>query len=358
MKGLLFTIGFFICISISAQQNAITDGPYIFYQADSISIESIHEDIIKKEVFKNTLKPSSIKVALPGTVGSFFNVPLKQQIHIPATDYKKSDKIFALSDIEGNFHGLYKLLLAGGVIDEQLNWKYDNGHLVICGDIMDRGEEVTASLWLLYKLEEEAKSKGGFVHVILGNHEIMNLSEDIRYVHPKYIEVSKRLERDYNELYAANTELGRWLRSKNIMEKIGNSLFLHAGVSEAINSAGHSLKKLNNLARPYYDQDGFDSILIKARVTTIFNSNTSPFWYRGYFVNPTASLSQVQSTLSKFNVKRIIVGHTLVENIKKLYNGYVIAVDVNHHEGNHQALLIENDALYRVTSKGEKHKVD
>lgn len=357
MKGFLYTISFFIFFSTSAQQSLVTDGPYIFYKADSILIESIHNDVVQKEVFKNTQRPSSVNVAVPGSAGAFFTVPLKQNILIPATDYKKTDKVFALSDIEGNFHGLQKLLLAGGVIDEQLNWMYNNGHLVVCGDIMDRGEEVTASLWLLYKLEEEARSKGGFVHIILGNHEIMNLSEDIRYVHPKYIQVSILLGRNYHELYAANTELGKWLRSKNIIERIGNSLFLHAGVSEAINSGGYSLKKINNLARPYYDKDGYDSILIKAGVTTIYDSYTSPFWYRGYFTNPTAPLSQVQSTLSLFNVKRIIVGHTIVENIKTLYDGRVIAIDVNHHAGNHQALLIENNIPHRITINGEKIKL-
>jgi hypothetical protein len=357
MKGFLYTIILFIYFPTSAQQSLVTDGPYIFYTSDSILIESIQNDVVQKEVFKNTQKPSSVNVALPGSAGDFFTVPLKQNIHVPATDYKKTDKIFALSDIEGNFDALRKLLLAGGVINEQLNWNYNNGHLVVCGDMMDRGEEVTASLWLLYKLEEEARSKGGFVHFILGNHEIMNLSEDIRYVHPKYIQVSKILGRHYNELYAANTELGRWLRSKNIMEKIGNSLFLHAGVSETINNTGYALKKLNNLARPYYDQDGYDSILIKAGVTTIYDSPTSPFWYRGYFTNPSAPLSQVQNTLSLFNVKRIIVGHTLVDNIKTLYEGHVIAIDVNHHAGNHQALLIENNNAYRMATDGVKIKL-
>jgi hypothetical protein len=355
MKRLIYIISLFAFYSAFAQQNLITDGPYIFYSGDSILIESVKNNEVKKEIF--ITRPSHIKIPVPGAEDKFFTVPLNQNIVIPATDYKKPERIFALSDIEGNFDALKKLLVAGGVIDEDLNWKYNNGHLVICGDMMDRGEEVTASLWLLYKLEEEAKTKGGFVHIILGNHEIMNLSEDIRYVHPKYLQVSKLLNRHYNELYAANTELGRWLRSKNIMERIGNSLFLHAGVSEAIISKGYSLKRVNNLARPYYDMDGYDSILIKAGVTTIYDSYTSPFWYRGYFTNPTAPLSQVQSTLSLYNVKRIVVGHTLVENIKPFYDGRVIAIDVNHHAGNHQALLIEKDIIYRINVDGEKIKL-
>ena len=63
-------------------------------------------------------------------------------------------------------------------MDSACHWTFGKGHLVICGDLFDRGNDVTAELWLLYKLEEEAKEKGGYVHTILGNHEIMNLSGD------------------------------------------------------------------------------------------------------------------------------------------------------------------------------------
>jgi len=46
--------------------------------------------------------------------------------------------------------------------------------LVLVGDCVDRGQEVTQVLWLIYKLEIAAKNKGGSVHFVLGNHEIMN----------------------------------------------------------------------------------------------------------------------------------------------------------------------------------------
>jgi hypothetical protein len=359
LRILLHTISlhaFFFC---TAQNSSLTDGPHLFYKDKCLFIESVINGKWKKDSFDlKKQKAPLLQVSVPGQAGSFFNVPLKTKLEDETSEYKPAEKLFVLSDIEGTFQGFNQLLLAGGVIDSQFNWIYGKGQLVICGDLFDRGEEVTACLWLLYKLEDEAKAKGGYVHVILGNHEIMNLSEDLRYVHSKYLAVATLMEKTYMDLFAPNTELGRWLRSKNIIERVGDWLFLHAGVSQAINESGLSLKKINKRARPFYDKYGFDSVLTEAKVGLFFNGNTSPFWYRGYFLDPKASMAQVDSSLRIFNVKRIVVGHTIVDSIQTLYNGKVIAIDVNHHTKNHQALVIEKDSFYRMNIEGKKTKLN
>ena len=83
--------------------------------------------------------------------------------------------MFVLSDIEGEFAAFKSLMQGNGIMDQNYKWTFGDGHLVICGDLFDRGNRVTEYLWLLYKLEDEAKAQGGYVHVILGNHDIMNL---------------------------------------------------------------------------------------------------------------------------------------------------------------------------------------
>src|SRR5215203_5850092 len=354
--NLVFLSPFSFC---SGQNNSLTDGPYVFYKDNYVLIRSIANGNLKKDSTavknKNMLL---LSVAVPRQPGTFFSVRLKKTLENEPAEYKSAEKLLVLSDIEGTFQGLNRLLLAGGVIDKQFNWVFGTGHLVICGDLFDRGDEVIACLWLLYKLEEEAKANGGYVHIVLGNHEIMNMSEDLRYVHPKYLQAAAVMGKNYINLYDVNTELGRWLRTKNIMERIGDVLFLHGGVSQAVNENALSLKKMNNRVRPFYDKSGFDSLLAKANVTTFFDGETSPFWYRGYFMQPKASMAQVDSTLRIFNVHRIIVGHTIVDSIQTLYNGKVIAIDVNHHIGNHQALAIEKDNFYRMNVDGQKRKLD
>ena len=346
-----------VVMDAASQTQSITDGPYLFYRNDSLFIEEISNGQLKSNAYTPDNAPASIQVSLPGRPESYFTVPFKKKMESPPSEYKMVDKLFVTSDIEGNFNAFEKLLLAGGVIDQQLKWTFGTGHLVVCGDLFDRSNEVTACLWLLYKLEEEAKANGGFVHVIMGNHEIMNLSEDFRYVHPKYMEAAKLMNRNYAELYSADTELGRWLRTKNIMEKIGSYLFLHAGVSQQVNETNFSLKKINARVRPLYDKDGMAHILEEAKATVFFG-NASPFWYRGYFASPAAPQEQVDQTLRLFNVKKIIVGHTIVDSIRCMYNGKIIAIDVDHHKNHHEALVYEKDCFYRINTEGIKTKLE
>jgi hypothetical protein len=345
-------------ISLYAQKPPLNDGPYIFYADGKMSVESIENGELKKKISEIEERTSTrIKVLIPGKPGTYFEVPLKSSIEEESSEYKNAEKILAVSDIEGTFESFRLMLTKAGVINDDLKWAFGDGHLVINGDVFDRGEEVTACLWLIYKLEEEAKSSGGHVHYIMGNHEVMNLSEDIRYVHPKYLEAATLLQRTYMDLYLPNTELGIWLRSKNIIEKVGKSLFTHGGISSQVNEEGLPLKKINSRVRPLYDRDGFDSILKKEKVVTFFHFSSSPFWYRGYFSSPKASMGQVDSTLELYKVNRIIVGHTLVDSIQTFFNGKVVAIDVNHHKGNHQALYIEKDELYVMDGEGIKSKL-
>ena len=116
-------------------------------------------------------------------------------------------------------------------------------------------------LWFIYKLEAQAKNKGGRVHYLLGNHEYMILYNDLRYIHEKYKTSSTLLNLEYDELYSDKTIIGRWLRSKSTIVKINNNIFTHGGISEDFISYGdfnlenkidhfqlHSLKLTGNEA--------------------------------------------------------------------------------------------------------------
>jgi hypothetical protein len=239
-------------------------------------------------------------------------------------------------------------------MDKSFNWTFGKGVLVVCGDVFDRGSNVTECLWLIYHLEEKAKKEGGYVHYILGNHEVMNMNGDYRYVNPKYIELAQQKAIHYNNFYNKQTELGRWLRTKNVMEKIGDLLFLHAGVSQYINELGYDIDSINILARNYYDQPA-DSMPPLEQLLLL---DDGPLWYRGYFMAPKATKKQIDSTLKLFRVKKIIVGHTPVELIRTFYDGKIINIDVPHAKGASEGLLIEDKKYYRVNLKGEQVSLD
>jgi hypothetical protein len=275
---------------------------------------------------------------------SEFTVPLKPSYKTEKSEYREPARLFVLSDIEGQYDTLKQLLWKAGVMDRQFNWTFGKGHLVIVGDVFDRGAQVTETLWLIYALEEKAKRGGGYVHYILGNHELMNMNGDHRYVNPKYMELAKQSNLPYDTFYRAHTELGQWLRTKNVVEKIGNRLFMHGGFSPYLNRAGQPIDSINAVARRYYGTLE-DSI---PNPDFLIFSDYGPMWYRGYFTAPKATSEQVDTTLQLYGVKKIIIGHTPVRQISTFYGGKVINVDVPHAGGGSEGLLIERNHYYRV----------
>jgi len=83
------------------------------------------------------------------------------------------------------------------------------------------------------------------VHLLLGNHEIMALTGDHRYLNDKYNYFTQYTRVYYYQLYEKNTILGRWLRSQNIIVRINDDLFMHAGVSPEFAAYDYSYADIN-----------------------------------------------------------------------------------------------------------------
>lgn len=337
-----------------------TDGPHVFYRGDKIVVKYVvMRDTGAKaitQVFhdKNTV---SLSCAVPET-GDKFSFPLRENLQESATVYPESAKILALSDIEGNFTALKMMLQGAGVMDEQFRWIFGAGDLVLDGDFFDRGLNVTECLWLLYKLDGEAQAAGGRVHFILGNHEVINLQANTQYVRRKYLEITKLIGEDYRHWYDKNSELGRWLRTKNAVEKIGNNIFCHGGISTDLAKLGLSLTDINRIARENLGKADYDITDPLARA--IFDTKTGIFWYRG-LAKDQATPDEVNQILEYAGGKRIVIGHTLQNDVTGLYGGKVICIDLYHEEnlreGFIKTLWIEDGYCFALDSNGIKSTV-
>ena len=179
----------------------------------------------------------------------------------------------------------------------------------------------------------------------------------MRYVRKKYFENSTFIKEDYKNLYTSATELGRWLATKNVIEKINDIVFTHGGISEEINSLNISLFELNNLSRNYYFNSVKGEGNYDKKVSILYNSKTSPFWYRGY-IQQEADENQVIQTLQQYNANNIIVGHTLVDQVSTFYGGKVVAIDTKHADNVSEGLLIENGKFYRIDNTGKRQKIN
>ncbi|MDF1544554.1 MAG: metallophosphoesterase [bacterium] len=281
----------------------------------------------------------------------------------PPADYRNVPRFFAVSDLHGEYEHLVRILQSGAVIDSNLHWNYGTGHLVIDGDIFDRGDKVTECLWLIYHLEQEASLVGGRVHTLLGNHELMVLRGDNRYIDEKYLNgISRKSRISHVDLFGPDSELGRWLRSKNSVEKIDDILFVHGGLSPFLIDSGYTIASINQVARTSLDLRS--SQLLFADSARFLYGSKGPFWYRGYHYEmedryPMATTNEIDRVLDHFDAASIVVGHSEVDSISTLFDSRLIGIDVPVDElGSLQALVREDGKFYRLKADGTKTKIE
>ncbi|WP_298541456.1 metallophosphoesterase [uncultured Aquimarina sp.] len=309
----------------------LNDGPYIFIEKDKL---------IKKEIVDGNLIIKDLRLTSYDTI-----------FRIEKSVYKKVKNIVVLSDIHGQYDLAVELLKNNKIIDKNSNWKYNNGHLVIVGDIFDRGPKVNEMLWLVYKLEKQAKKKKGKVHFILGNHEYMILHGNLKYINDKYKKTCELLKLNYSELYGKHTILGRWLRSKPTIVKIGDNTFVHGGISKKFLSIGYDIEKTNKIMRELIDKDEVKSTDF---YKTYFGEN-GPVWYRGYFKDNLRD-NEISDILKEILSKHIVVGHCSNEKVVQLYDHKIFGVDSSIKKGEYGELLFikHGKKYYRGTLQGKK----
>jgi len=326
------------------------DGPYVRRLADgAFECKRIVADDkgARAEVEKLEAKRTRFELALPGAAKPF-TVRLREPAKAPQCRVPAPERVFAFSDIEGELAAMLNLLRAGKVVDDELRWTFGDGHVVYNGDLFDRGLHVTECLWVLYELEARASEAGGALHFVLGNHEVMNLTGDLRYVRRKYHENAALLSEKLETLYSADTVLGQWLRTRNAAVQLGRELFVHGGVSPKVGEAGLRIEQLNDALRTALAAERWS----KPKEGVLALAAGSPdglIWYRGYLKAPIIAESELDALLAKLGVERIVVGHTVVEDIGFVLGGRVLAIDVHHASGHSQAALREKDAWKRVT---------
>ena len=334
------------------------DGPYIYYKKKEVNVITANN---KGEVsnirYSDSALPKSFEV-YSEEANHHFTFSL-HPITIPPNTYPQPTKTFVLSDPHGDFDAFVSILKAGKVINDRYEWIYGTNHLVIIGDVFDRGVDVLPILWLCYKLDYESTLAGGKLHYIIGNHEDMVLSGNYKYTDDKYEDISEYLKIDYKQLFDQNTELGRWIRSKNFIEKIGDNLFVHAGLSKEFLEKNLTLDVVNNTMRHYLGV-GKNNMEDKSSLAFFLLDTKGPIWFRG-LVKSDEKYSPIEKEtlneiLAKYGVKRIVVGHTIFEEISTHQNGKVIDVNVknNHNRsvGKVRAIIIENSKISVINDKG------
>lgn len=372
MATIAIIIGSFMGAKVHYGDNPLAlnwenEGPYIFFKNE----RTLEVQYIKRNMdgeYYSTQQDYPVDSLFSATSyypldDTSFDFEIKTDFDVPKSTYNDNNKILAISDIESNFKTFRNFLVNNQVIDENLNWTYGKGHLVLVGDFIDRGYFTTQVLWFTYKLEQEAEKQGGNVHYIIGNHELKMMHGNYRVTDPKYRDIASILGKKEMESYNTNSLIGKWLASKSAIELINGNLFVHGGIHPDLAQSKLALEEMNQVIRANYYQ-AFDLASTKTQDKLLISNKTGPSWYRGYFKDDLTQ-QQVELGLKKFNAKSVIVGHTLQAKVNRLYDGKVIGIDVPHPnddhklwpEGKSEGLLIEGDKYYRVFDNGEKQEI-
>jgi len=177
------------------------------------------------------------------------------------------DRIVAVSDVHGAYDALVETLQEAEVIDDDLSWSTGKTHFVITGDLLDRGPDSRQVMDLVIRLEHEALLAGGRVHQLLGNHEVMNLIGDLRYVadeeYAAFLDMETPEDREFwfrhykrsrpvdsdeaavrwefdekappgffgqRRAFRSDGDYGKWLLDKPFMVVINDTVFVHGGL--------------------------------------------------------------------------------------------------------------------------------
>jgi hypothetical protein len=224
------------------------------------------------------------------------------------------ESLIAIADVHGDFDDFVLILQHSGLIDKQNHWSGGKSTFVQTGDLLDRGPKPREVLDLMMSLEKEAPQSGGRVVSLLGNHEIMNVMGDLRYVTPEnyasfadsssedrrraaYQEYAKwRKDHaklmaempqpmeiteaewmarhpagfiEHREAFGPTGKYGKWLREHSAVAQLGGVIFLHGGIHP--NLAHLKIETINSHIRDEIKAfDGARQYLVNEKVVLPF----------------------------------------------------------------------------------------
>lgn len=303
--------------------------------------------------------------------GLFLPPPNPNPSTPPPTRYPSPDRLIAIGDVHGDLHKFKQSLRLAGVLDSSDRWIGGSATVVQVGDVFDRGGDELKALYFLEKLKRQAAGSGGAVITMNGNHEVMNIEGDFRYVTMSGLEEFKvwsdwfRVGNSMKSLCQGlpvpkDPFLGIPTRFRNVKEEfwhgfrariaalrpdgpisarflsqnltvlvVGESLFVHGGLLP--DHVLYGLERINEDVRDWIN--GF-----KGRFSPNYmRGRDSVVWLRKFSDElakncDCSTLEHVLATVP--GAKRMIMGHTIQRNgINGVCENKAIRIDVGMSKG-------------------------
>ncbi len=280
-----------------------------------------------------------------------------------AADGSGAPRIVAFGDVHGDLDATRRALRLAGAIDEGDRWCGGDMVVVQTGDQLDRGDGEAEILLLFERLAAEAAAAGGAFHSLLGNHELMNVAGDLRYVTPGgYADFEGRVDYDAGDPELAEVApeqrarvaafrpggpYAQLLAGHDVILVLDGNVFVHGGLLPA--HLEYGIDRINTETRAWLRGE-------RGR-PDIFEQRDSPIWARTYSREPdAAAAATAREVLQALGAERMIVGHTIQEGgIQPTCDAQVWCLDVGmaaHYGGPVEVLVIEGEEV-RVLREAE-----
>jgi len=271
---------------------------------------------------------------LGGTTEKFDNVCKKYIDNELPSILPPVRRIIAIGDLHGDWEMTIKVLKSAKVIDDNLDWIGHDTVIVQVGDQIDRCRSKKGScklkdetyedepsdikiLKFMTELHNKAIKKGGAVYSLLGNHEIMNVMGDFRYVSYENLKmfdenIDKAIEKR-KKFFKIGNEFSQFLAcTRKTALIIGSNIFVHAGINHKLSSK-MSVEEMNQIIKNWL----LDKINKSNKLNILKNADLSPFWFRLFGTlksdindSNNKTCNDLALSLETYNVNRMIVGHT------------------------------------------------
>ena len=280
-----------------------------------------------------------------------------------ASQLKSKGRVVAIGDVHGDIEATRAALRLAGAIDDQARWI--GGELVIVqtGDLLDRGDDEQAIIDLLLGLQTQARAAGGEIVLLNGNHEVMNVQGDLRYVTPggfADFEDAPGVDEDDPRLgeipahararasaFMPGGAYALRLADNKVIAIVDDTVFAHGGVLPTHVAAGIDALNRDTSAWMRGERDSAPSILI---------GESSPIWSRHFSKDPVskANCAQLRETLRQLGATRMVVGHTVQpKGITSACNNTIWRIDTGmaaHYGGSPAVLEISSSGPRAITT--------
>ncbi len=247
-------------------------------------------------------------------------------------------RVVAIGDLHADEPQALKVLQLAGLVDEEGTWAGGDATFVQTGDVTDRGPDSKQLIDWMARLEDEAAAAGGRVVALNGNHEVMNLLGDWRYVADSDVDQFGGAEARKAAL-APDGEQGARLRELGVAAVVDRVAYAHGGIT-----AAWAEKGIEGINATPLEQLGTDS----------------PIWFRGYLQDDmTEACAELERALLTLGAERMVVGHTTQRTgrIASRCGGRVLGIDVgiaSHYGGNLAVLELRNGEPFAIYAEGEE----